>query len=478
MSYKALLKDSFLYIPAKILPAITVMFFISFLFRNLSSHDYINYSVITTTALISTQLSTGWIANSILYYLPQKEDKNNFLSDALHVMICVGAIGLIFGSLIIGIQNSYNLVIILSALLIIGQIFFYTLSSIYQSTRRIRIQLTATIIQCGTQAVALIALFSIYDKSVQSALFAFGLGFIFSSIYYLIKLKQIYVINFHYFKNYLKIFDNKNAREIVKYGAPLGIWMCAMLLINSTDRFFLKDINQGVLAASYLSSKDLLVGASGLITMPLLMASHPRILMMMFENKQKDAENIIHNNIKILLFLFSIYLTGLQFSGLFFLKLMFGNKYLININILLIVLFGIFFACVSIYAQKGLEVKRRTGSMAIFAVLSALMAIALNFILIPRFGILGAAISFSLSNLLYLVCILINPNRGLKIILKSIDLILPALIWIIGVIIDFFIKYYFHEYESYWARGAWLVVFSSIIIAGLFMYSRKVRETV
>ncbi|WP_211451727.1 polysaccharide biosynthesis C-terminal domain-containing protein [Collimonas antrihumi] len=477
MPYKALLKDSLLYIPAKVLPAITVMFFISFLFRNLSSYDYISYSVIVTTALISTQLSTGWIANSILYYLPQKENKSKFLADALCVMTCAGGIGLIFGSLIIGIQNNYHLVVIFSSLLIVGQILFYTLSSVYQSNRKIEIQLKATVIQCVVQAILLLMLFLNDSKNVQSALLSFGLGFLFSSIYYLIKLKDIYAIEFRAVGEGVRNLKSTNIKEIVRYGAPLGVWTCAMLMINSVDRFFLKNIADGVVAASYLSSKDLLVGASGLITMPLLMASHPRILMKVFENKQEDAEKIIRNNIKILTILFSIYFTLLQFSGLFFLKLMFGNKYLMNIDVLLIVLFGIYFSCISIYAQKGLEVGKKTSLMAIMAGFSAMIAVVLNLILVPRFGILGAAIGFSLSNLFYLLCILINPNKGLRIIIIPVDLVYPVLIWLVGVSINIVLKGMFHESESYWVRGIWLALFMSVIGVTAIMYYRKEKTT-
>jgi len=479
MSYKMLLKDSLLYIPAKVLPAITTIFFISFLFRNLASSDYVAYSVIITTGLIAMQLSSGWIANSILYYFPQKQDKSVFLSDAMAVMACAGVVGTTLATLVIALHHAMG-VLACFMVLLIGQILFYTLASVFQSSRQIAVQLMATLIQCGTQVGLIVIFFLIGKINLASAIFSFGAGFLLAALYYCFKLGQAYALNTATLATSLRNLRSANVAEIVRYGLPLTGWLCATLLLNSVDRFFLKGSGLEVAAASYISAKDLLIGASGLITMPLLMASHPLIFKLMLDQKKEQAEKIVQNNIKILTLMFTVYFTALQFSGAFFLKLFFGAKYAIDMHVLLIVLLGVFFSCVSMYTQKGLEVARRTALMASLAAIAAIGALISSWLLIPHFGLLGAALAFSSSSFCYLVLVTVAATPSLKVWLHPADLLLPAAVWLLGAVLRSLMERWHGLLAPFYLLDmVWLLTFLVVVGAAVFGFLRfkKQRDT-
>lgn len=474
MSYKALIRDSFFYIPSKILPAATTILFISFLYRNIEPTAFVNYSVAIAISLISTQLSSGWVANSILFHFPNAKNHSDFLIRAIFITVLTSILGILIGVSVILWNGATAQVVIAAVFLMIGQSGFYVLSSIFQSRRNILGQLKAVTLQCSFQVIALFVLFKYDYGSDACAIFAYGTGFFIACFYYLVIIFPEFRLNER--KNFSSLcsFNSTDIKNIIGYGLPLGLWTFSILLANSSDRFFLKHIEDVANAASYVSAKDLLVGAAGLVTMPLLMASHPIILKLARDAKWSDAENIIKNNIQILVLLFSVYLTSIQFVGLFLLKLMFGMKYSIDIDILLVMLFGLLFSCVSMYAQKNLEALGKTILMAGLAAIVAVLCIAMSALIIPRFGAMGAAWCFVASNFLYLVLVVRSARVSIKTLLRAGNFIPPVLVWILGYGIDTFIRHseLFKDWDSVFKNFAWISLFTVLIGAVMYFYYR------
>lgn len=476
MHYRLLFRDSLLYIPAKVLPALTTIFFITFLFRNLSSAEYITYSVVLSTSLIIVQFSTGWIGNAILYYLPQTNDKRAFLRDILDVLRLVGGLGLVLGVVVVGLQYNKFTLILAASLLILGQMTFYSLSAVFQSERLIGIQLQAVMLQCLAQLVSVAILFASDQKNVVAGIFSFGVGFGLASFYYLVRLKQIYPPQVHIADSNARNFWGENQRKVVRYGIPLGVWFCAILFINSSDRFFLKHAGYEQMVAGYLSSKDLVVGASGLITMPLLMASHPVILKLAFDKKVAEVERLISDNIRLLAIVFAILLTVLQFFGFHALLLIFGDKYMADTDAILIIVAGLFFSCAAIYAQKGLEVEKKTMLMAILALAAGVFAIISNAVLVHSLGIKGAASAFCASFIFYFICVSLSAHRYIRVVIRIKDMAIPLVAWFLGYLLNRVIVGVLEVGGSLVHSSIWLGLYMSfILLAGFVYYKSKYR---
>jgi O-antigen/teichoic acid export membrane protein len=479
MYYKALLKDSFLYIPTKVLPALTTIFFTSFLFRQLDSKSFVNYSVVVAISLISTQLSSGWVANSIIFYLPNRKNAPSFLAQALSVTALSSVFGILIGALVIVcIGATYN-VVLAAILLMVGQAGFYVLSSVFQSRRKIHAQLVAVALQCVFQMSALFLFFGTGHRDESSAVLAYATGFSIASVYYfLLMFAELRLI---LPADLLALIAPKSTdvSKIVCYGVPLGLWSFFTLATASLDRFFLKILPNAANAASYVSAKDLLVGAASLVTMPLLMASHPIILRLAREEKWCDAEDIIRNNIQILTLLFSVYLTLVQFAGLFFLRIMFGNKYQMDVQVLLVMLFGLLFSCISMYVQKRLEASGQTMYMAGLAGVSAVIGALCGSITIPYFGVMGAAFSFVISNLLYLILVARRAGVSINTFFRLANFIMPAMVWIVGYTLDKVVQSYAGslQWKLEFTKGAWFCSFIlALIIITFFSYGRFVHR--
>jgi O-antigen/teichoic acid export membrane protein len=108
-------------------------------------------------------------------------------------------------------------------------------------------------------------------------------------------------------------------------------------------------------------------------------------------------------------------------------QLFIGAEYMEGYNIIAILLFGVIFSGVATNILGATVVmKEKTGKMFLFTFISAFLNIGLNFILIPRYGMYGAAIATSLSYVLHFFMIysytqkLVFVSYNYKFILKSI----------------------------------------------------------
>lgn len=478
MYSRSLFRDSLLYIPTKVLPALTTILFITFLFRTLSPAEYIVYSVVLPTSLIIVQFSTGWIGNAVLYYLPQVNDKPAFLHDVFDVLRTAGSLGLLLGVVAVGFQYNNLGLVVAAALQIAGQMAFYSLSSVFQSERLIGIQLRAVVLQCLVQLFTLIILFFwAGQESAAAAVFSYGLGFGLTAVYYVVSLRKRYPLRTIALFSRVGNPWGENQRMIARYGLPLGAWFCATLFINSSDRFFLKNAGGAEQAvAGYLSSKDLLVGVSGLVAMPLLMASHPLILRLAFDNRIGDIEKLIRSNIRLLAIVFATLLTVMQFFGFHALRLILGNKYEVDTGAVLIVVVGLFFSCAAIYAQKGLEVEKKTALMAVLAITSSIFAIPCNVILIRAFGIRGAASAFCASFAFYFVCVSLYAHKYIRVIIKATDIGLPLAVWGLGFFIDRVVIGGSPGDRSLAGSSLWLVLYLSFILLASFTCYKLMRR--
>ena len=156
------------------------------------------------------------------------------------------------------------------------------------------------------------------------------------------------------------------------------------------------------LVGNYASFRDLSVGLSGFITMPLLMASHP-IIMQMSKNSEskKQIETILSQNIKLLITLFTSVFIGIFLIGRSVLTFIVGEKYLLDNNLMFLVMLSILFGTIAMYLHKGLETTGKTILMAKIALTVAALSFIFNFLLLPIYGVKVACVIALVSQLVY-----------------------------------------------------------------------------
>lgn len=191
-------------------------------------------------------------------------------------------------------------------------------------------------------------------------------------------------------------------KEYLKYGLPFIGWFLFSQVLNSGDRILINHIMGPAQVAIYSGSYTLSILILGFVLNPLITTIHP-IIMNNYEIR-KDINNLLNNSIKILMIIgMAIVLFEVSFSH-FLIKLL-APEYVEGIGIIPWVGIGFLIWRLSLIAHKTLEIEKKTTLMLIFSFLSAVVNILLNFLLIPKLQIIGAAVATCISYCSYALLI-------------------------------------------------------------------------
>lgn len=448
-----------LYIPVKLIPACSTVALIAYLYRVLPEGHYTNYSVALTCSIMLVQLGTGWVGNSFIYFLTLADDKDALLANSLRLLIQITPFVIFIAAIVtsfFGAEDSFWIVVFLSA----SQIFYFFFSSVLQARFRIREQLWITCLQVTLQFSVIFLAFKYISVDYRSALVALAIGYGFGGFYAYIKLRPIVLAPVS------QTLFKKDVRKLYDYGVALIPWMLGVLVLANADKLLVSYLDLQ-LSDSYISTKDLFVGASGLISMPLLMLIHPVIINSFNINRRFDYI-IISESLRYLIVCFSllwVFLHVLGFELFFFFA---EKKSTVSNATLFFSYLSVFFACASIYLQKRFEVHRKWSVLAWYSVLSALFSIALVAIGSFWFGILGASAGAAVGQAAY-CCI---ASRGLMKRTKFIKstwrlFLLIGSAYAILFQARSFLGATVGQSPNWYGIGAWISVFS--IVAGSFV---------
>lgn len=435
-------KDVFKYLVVKILPALSGLLTIFILTRVLSNSLYSNYAFVTAIILLFGQLISGWINSSIIYFYPDYLASNNLDILKINIIILqfflfvIGAVGFAIACYL-GLQDF--ILIILGLLLMLSQTFINLLYSFLQAERRVLVQIKSTIIQSIVQILGMISCYYFFKENLYVVFAVLFISYFFASNYvmYCDKIYELLWSN-----KIQSVFNISIAKRVLAYGLPICIWFFASQFYAIGDRILFKYFDITFLVGNYASFRDLSVGLSGFITMPLLMASHPIIIQMAKENVDKlEVENLIKQNIKILTTLFTIVFAGIFLFGEWVLLYIVGEKYLLDSNLMFLVVLSIFLGTISMYLHKGLEVKGKTLLMAKIAVLVAVLSLLLNIFLLPLYGINAACVVAVLAQIFYNILVYHYSRGVFRIVVPPLFILKNILLLVISIVISKYILF-------------------------------------
>jgi O-antigen/teichoic acid export membrane protein len=457
-------KDVLAYIPVKLIPAVTGLLSIIILTRNISPEAYGKYSVVVASVLLFVQLTSGWLANSILYYYPGYKtnlEKNSFKYQILKLQfyIALPTMILVFFA-IFKITQRVNLAL-LGAILLFGQSFFGILMTFYQSAGAIRVQAVVVGAQSLSQLLMLTALIFLTKQNETFAVVALVFGYYFGIFILLFKeKKEEYEIQ--------KKLSKKILFDTLSYGVPMCLWFFATQLYTIGDRLFLQYYGFNDQLGQYAAFRDLVTGCAGFLTMPLVMASHP-IIMEMWRNQTDRIiiEELINKNIVILLSLFSPILIIAYFVGPIFINALFGNKYSLDAILMLLVVISTLLGSITIYLHKGLEVTGKTLVMSLVALTLAVFSGTGNIYIIPLYGVNGSAILLIIVQLLYMTTIWFLTKSILRTSLEK-KLIFTLFLWLFLVSLTLIaaenLILYYDAMESFLIVNLCIIFFATILL--------------
>ena len=187
-----------------------------------------------------------------------------------------------------------------------------------------------------------------------------------------------------------------NFKQLLSFSSPLILVGIFGTTLAWTDTIiigiFKSDIDVGMYNAAYIIASAIMIFwfSFGDIFYPIIS-----------ELYAKKAKESIRKNFEIVsrwifIIAFPVFLIVLIYSPMI-IPLLFGQSYQKAASPLSILIIGYFFVTIFGLAEQGLRTFKKTKFLGVSTLLVFLMNVALNVILIPRFGIMGAAVATTFS---------------------------------------------------------------------------------
>lgn len=418
------IKNTFANFTIKIVIILSWFIITIFSARFLPITDFGKFIIYNTTLNLLTTFSTTFVSNTILRLYPEFKKKLNlddFLSNMFYYILFSTSI-IIFLILFFKFQFSIFINKILPfsigyliAPLIIINIYNYFLS-IYRAKGKILLYSFFNFWQLiGSFCVGFF-----FYKFLNREPSDFYLGYIcslllFSPIIY-IKFKDIIY----------KLFDNKPtskyASELFNYGFPILIIGTSSLLLSNLDRYFiiyLLDLSKSTLySANYTISEQSILVITGLISI----TSVP-YLFNIYESKGIESAKIFQEKIlKFYLFLTLPIVIVLFFFYKEILFYLLSSKYQNGFFILPYISAGAFFIGLSNVFSDVFTLKKKTKKLMYVYFASLSLNITLNYVLVIKYDILGAAIATLCSYILLFILTFTLSRELIKLNILKKDL--------------------------------------------------------
>ena len=283
----------------------------------------------------------------------------------------------------------------------------------------------------------------------------FNAAIIVSTLIYLIVLKSGYIsylkaylvsyliisfIGLRYFLGNYKLHKNVisliNLKELLKLGIPLVPNALFLMLLTWANRYILNLYMGLAIVGIYTVGSRFAEVINNFLINPFGQELSP-VLFKQFAQSRDEYKKTISRVFKY----YWLLMLGIMIGYFVILREVFqlfiGREYIKGYNIVGIVLFGVILWGAANLLGATVVMKEKTGKMFLFTFISVILNIGLNFLLIPRYGMYGAAIATLLSYVLQFIMIftytqkLVFISYDYKFILKSVLISSPFFAFIL-----------------------------------------------
>jgi O-antigen/teichoic acid export membrane protein len=189
-------------------------------------------------------------------------------------------------------------------------------------------------------------------------------------------------------------FSSPQLRYMLSFGLPLIFANLGLFVLNFSDRFFLQRLQSLEVVGIYAVGYKFGYMMNYLLVQPFLVMWQTRMY----------AIHARPEHPKIFRQLFMLYTLLLTFAGLGMsvfspevVHLMVGAKFVASQEVIPLVVLSYIFYGIGYYAQVGMLVTDQTKSVGVISAAAAVLNLALNYVLIAHYGMMGAAWATALS---------------------------------------------------------------------------------
>ena len=267
------------------------------------------------------------------------------------------------------------------------------------------------------------------------------------------------------------IIKSKFNNDLLKYSIPLMLVSILQVLMHWMDILMLGYFTDATTVGLYHPAART-AGLLQALLLSFLSIYAPTISELDSKKKYKEIERI-YKLVTRLLLTFSIPISTILILFPTKVLLIFGSEYMASSTVLILLTFGAFFQTIFGPAGPLLSMSGYTNLVFINSLIAFVLNFLLNFILIPNFGLIGAAVS----TLITMVLLGIARTIEVKIIFNfsffSMSLLKPLVSAIFLILSILFIRPLILSYHT--LITLLISLFVSVLIYSIFLYLLKLE---
>ena len=389
-------KDLLKYLPAQIAPATLGFIAVPIITRLFTPSDYGEYALVMATVSVMA-IAVGWLSMSIIRFYPAYEKEGRLgefhASVVKLLLVSVAIVSAVFVGVLLVIRSSVSEQ--LWHLMLVGTLVFVLMSSFHvlQQFLRARRQLnwyTGFSIAYSAAALAVgVALVMALGYGIDGMLW----GSIMSLVVVLPLLFKVAIKG----RAQLSSISGKLTREMAAYGFPLVLGNLAAWILSLSDRYVL-GFYRGAAEVGIYSANYVIAEHSILLLASVFMLAWGPIGMSAWEKDgvEKSRELLSKVTRYYLLICFPA-VVGLSVLARPAAVVLTAAEYHEGYSVMVFVAFGGFFLGLQQRFQSGLLLHKKTAIIFSAALASVLLNLGLNFLLVPRYGYIAAAVTTLIS---------------------------------------------------------------------------------
>ena len=476
-SLKTLYRHSSHYLGGRV--AVMLLGFISFpvFTRIFSVAEYGTINLITNTVLLLTVLSKFGFQHSVQRYYPEGSASAGpdtlrryystlFYSTALLAL----ALSLLFiASLFFGAGRLLGITAGGTLLLACSLVMIRSLRSmqmnLMQMENKTRLFNGMDILQKALTIGVVCGLLFFWQKTV----FAFFLGLV--VVEGLVLLQYLPVLGRRQLLS-PGMFDVGFLRTAVAFSLPLMAAEISWVVLDSGDRFFIQHYLGAQALGFYAAAYGIAIYLQDVLMQPLQLALFPICMRVWNTEGKKATQDFLSRSLDQFILVAVAVVCVAIVTSRDVIVLLASRKFQEAHTLLPFLVIGLVLSAVTIYFRPGLMIHKRASKIAVATFYACILNIALNVVLLPRVGLVGAAIATTVS---YGGIVLFLAYQSLRVLPYKLELVSFAKYGLVG------------------AAAAWLatqlpletplvsaIVKGSVILAlytvVLFVIDKRVRE--
>lgn len=395
-----MIKHGLIYLIAKLFTGIVGFLSIVLYTRMLVPEEYGRYALILVYVNLINSLLYQWFRLGLIRYIPkfQKEDSkyNRLLSTVIICYIACCLITLLVGFclVILGFQSILQISIIL--------IFLWTAAwfELTQAIQRSNLKPVRFSIMTGMKS-SMSLLFGIIALYLGYGEIGLLIGISFGTL-----ITNVVFIKEWNIKSKLS-FDKNIILELTKYGLPLIISGGMAYIMQSIDRVMIGSIMGETAAGIYSVTFDFALQTVGMLMLVVNLSALPLVIRKLENEGVDSAQKQLTQNYQLLLAISLPAVLGLTILSTNITSVVLGSGYKEQATMILpIISFAMLFQGLkAYYTDNSYQLGGTTYKQAFPVIIGILTNVLLNLFLLPKLGLIGAALS---SLIAYFISLLAN----------------------------------------------------------------------